>query len=70
VVAAVLLATAVTLAIVLSGPSRIHTSFHRAPMAGHGLTRAIPPIVPHGFVRDGATHQLLPIQSTAHQPIH
>ncbi len=60
VIGAVILATAVVLALTLSGPGRIHTSFHRAP--AQSLPRFSPPLVPHGYVRATDSHQLIPIR--------
>jgi hypothetical protein len=60
-VATLILATAVVLALTLSGSSRIHTSFHKAPPATQSLPRFTPPLAPHGYVRVPETHQLLPV---------
>jgi hypothetical protein len=52
----------VVVALASSSTSHVRTSVHRASDAG--LPAATPPLVPRGFVRDGFTHQLLPIQGS------
>ncbi len=62
-VAAVILATAVVLALTLSGTSRVHAAFHKAPAGAQPLPSFTPPLVPAGYVRIPETHQLIPIRS-------
>jgi hypothetical protein len=61
-VAAVLIVAAVVLALTLSGPGRIHTSFHKTPPAAQSSPRFTPPLVPNGYIRLGDTHQLIPLR--------
>jgi hypothetical protein len=61
-VAVVILAGAVVLALTLSGSSRIHRSFHKAPPATQAAPRFTPPLVPHGYIRVPDTHRLIPLR--------
>ncbi|HWD74711.1 MAG TPA: hypothetical protein VG371_06195 [Solirubrobacteraceae bacterium] len=54
----------VVVALASSSTSHVRTSVHRASEAARGLPAATPPLVPRGFVRDGFTHQLLPIEGS------
>ncbi len=62
-VAAVILATAVALALTLSGTGRVHTAFHKAPASTQSVPRFTPPLVPAGYVRIPETHQLIPVRT-------
>ena len=59
--AALILAGAVALAVIFSGNSRIHTTFHKVPATTQSAPRFTPPLVPHGYVRIPETHQLIPL---------
>lgn len=59
--AVAILAAAVILALTLSGTSRIHTSTHRVAAAAPPKPRAVPPVVPRGFVRVPTTHQVIAV---------
>ena len=60
-VAVLILAGAVVLALTLSGTSRVHTSFHKAPPVARSFPRFTAPLVPNGYIRIPETHQLIPI---------
>jgi hypothetical protein len=67
--AVLILAGAVVLALTLSGTSRIHTAFHKAPPVTHPASAVSASTAPKGYVLDRFDHQLIPVQtSTATSP--